>query len=203
MRLALAIGSHATTFFPAWQAHAKKLCQFWTKRIYRQKFVQVAKQASIQEALPPDARDCLDLLKKKMSGSFAKWRWRTLKGVGELLHKLAVGVRPAWDLVLAEKGAFNVKDGESFEAVCAAMSDDTFWGTNRHLVKDITNMIHELRTWGTGCSCHTEELRLHKPVACFWKGRRGREVSARIEHFITEVQDRLRGLSEAELGPEV
>ena len=60
---------------------------------------------------------------------------------------------------------------------------------------DFLKRLDRFRTWGRGCLCHEEALRLKKPVDCRLKGRRLREAAAQISAFTHELSCTARSLT--------
>jgi hypothetical protein len=103
----------------------------------------------LRESDCPD-RGAHETALRSFKGSFAKWRFGSVKQVAKSISSVRGALRAAW---LPKK--FAQARGNA-EVVTEALESDMFWHWN-WVVEEVSTQAEDFRQWGLGCPCHPEE----------------------------------------------
>ena len=70
----------------------------------------------------------------------------------------------------------------------AAIRDSSFW-ERCHGIHDVASITGSFSSWLQGCPCHEEECKAKGTFECPWKGCKAKELPARIETFLEEIEE--------------
>ena len=154
-------------WFAEWLVGLKSIDKFFRVSSYRQIMVVAAAKAGYDskflKGTPP---------------SFANWRWATLWLVLTWLAPLILLFQDLfnWELFKGCKEAANAK--QALKTIRGEV-----WLMQFRIIYDCMEILHAIRTWGSGCDCHEEERMAGKVIICPLQGRRLPIALARVDKF--------------------
>ena len=154
-------GVQSLSFWPAWQAKAKRVLQYLHGHNHREIIKQIIRQRDTDSA----RGDTLSSTLKTSTGRFAKWRWRTLMGAVDDLGRVEEALVCLCLLSTDFAKDLAIRDSSSAQALRAAVADETFWHQAKAIRMVITRLMGFMQ-WVSGCKCHEELLRQGKAIRC-------------------------------------
>eukprot|EP00959_Pyramimonas_sp_CCMP1952_P471917 9499194-Pyramimonas_sp.AAC.1 len=170
--------------YPKWPSILDKLralCNFFGNNDYRLTCRLHARRSGTLD---------YDKVLDRWSASFAKWRYRTVRTVVEQVVKLRRFCQEMFQTQIMG----DVKDQSTLQTVGDICNDVFFWkwvSAFRQLACKFDN----LRSWGSGCACHAEELKRGRRVICGKLGRRLHEAPSYVKSSCDDIGEYLTSLT--------
>jgi hypothetical protein len=156
------------SWWPMWFRNLKHVLRFLRIGSYREVLGARVEQADY------DHRALL-----KRPPSFINWRWSTMCLVLNYLLPYLEILRGLWTADL-----FRGCKAGNLELAARATLQCSEWCMRFRILFDITQDIHDVRTWGSGCPCCELARQEGKTVKCPEQGRRLPEAPARVIAFL-------------------
>ena len=180
-------------FWPAWQATAKRICQYVHSQNHRSLLQRIIRDKA------PDQQQASELCGQLDKGMtrFAQWRWKTLHFVVSDLIRIEDALKFVGATCDDFSKALAIRDCSAANALRAAFLDD--WSQVR-AVAFVIRRIFDFMSWVQGCDCHEEQLRAGQQVSCSMKGCRCRTLAHQVAAVVQQLQEDRASLLPGQFG---
>lgn len=172
--LLLQRGLSTLKWFPMWLSRFKAVIAFFRVEGHRSTMATHLRRNGMG--------GLAEMVERVSLPSFAQWRWTTLHDCLRALLPCLASLSQQLD----PKHFAKSKDGVAFASVVAAFASGE-WHRQTAWVNHFCGTISTMMAWGSGCSCHEEELKAGKAVTCHRKGRRLAEAQGYLQNALNEM----------------
>ena len=170
------------TFWPAWQARAKRVLQYCHGANHRNLLRQLIRQKiACKEHAKKRDRMCKTLVTS--TGRFAKWRWKTLDTAVKDLLRVSEALSWLSHNLVSFSKELHMRDTGNAKILQTTCKDRSFW-EQASAIQYVINPVMAFMKWIQGCDCHEAELLEGKSISCPFKGCRAKNVSSQVKSVL-------------------